>query len=107
MMLVVFPVGMNLFVFAMAAIRVRAPQFLWPFLAAAAVAAVIFSGAGVVRPYPKQAKAGGDGFRDAIEMVRASPYRMLGLILLMTLGLIVFVEVAHLFAPYARLWLRG
>jgi hypothetical protein len=106
-MLVVGPVGMTMFVLAVAALRVRAPQFVWPFLAIVAVAAVLVGGAGVPRPYPKKATASSAGVEGLAKMLRVSGFRILGLFLLMMLGLAIFIELAHLLAPYARAWLRS
>ncbi len=97
---------MNLFVFAMAAVRLRAPQFAWPALALAAVAVVLFNGVGDLRPYPQQRKAGWVGIKDVMEMLRASGFRALGMFMLLALGLTISIELAHLLAPHARLWLQ-
>jgi len=100
--LVVFPVGLTLFVLTAVALRVHAPQLFWPFLAAVIVALVFVSGTGVPRPCRTNVNAGRVGIRGAVDLLRAAGLRMLGVILLMALGLSIFGGLAHLLAPYLR-----
>lgn len=105
--LVAFPIGMSLFVLAAAAIRVRAPHLIWPFLAVVAVAAVLFSGTGALRPYPVRQKKGRRDFQSAVESFRTSGVRVLGVLLLMALGFVIFVGMMRVLAPYVRAWIHG
>ncbi len=108
MALVVLPVGGNLFIYAMTAIRLRAPQLFWPVAFAEVVAIVLLSGMGNLRPYPPQkVQTEWDVLKEVLAILRSSGLRLLGLLLVMMLGLFLMSALAHLLAPYALQSLRS
>lgn len=106
--LVVVPIGGNLFVFAMVAIRARAPLLFWPVALAEVMAIVLLGGMGDLRPYPPQKKQTEmDVLKEVLGILRGSGLRLLGLLVVTMVGLFLMAWLAHLLAPFARQALRS
>lgn len=102
MALVVLPVGGILIVLTVTAINAFAPRLFWPAMVAFTVAIVLPGGSGGLRPYPRRDSAVDGTCKQVVEMLRASGFRMVGLVLLMLLGLFSFTALGQWIEPYVR-----
>ena len=103
--LVVLPVALNLFVFAIVAIRLCAPFLFWPFLATCFVAGVWLSGQGTLIPVPT-ATTTEQGMGAAAAARSAVDIAIKGLLPVM-LGIVIADKSIHWWMPLVRAWLQG